>query len=414
MKKIFSLLLLSMLLIYGNVFADMAPPAMEYEATVSNPEGTIIYGRDPFGDYDKLYPNGKLSYGATVGVSYIEEHNNEQYTDVRNVQTEDGKEWGLILLKDLTKKTPWKMSDFTFGTEEYEEVILNEDGVEIYEWPSKLEKVVGKIPYGTTIKYKVANEEGYWDYVTYNGISGWIYGRSDSTGYLMENSKLMTTWRGASIHDINGNEIGTIPANTLIEKYYITSSGKDTFGTYYLTYNEISGYIDFNMDFKDEIATSWNDSQSEYTIDYDGAVLIGTDNEITLIPKGTTLKSTFIGGYQRFTNYNGKDGWVFERPGFPAGDDERAEWSLNRVKDAIKEATDFIQAKETNIDEDTKMQNNNTEKENNVEPSDNRIEVSTGETKLSPIQIILICILCAVVASLVTVIIITLINKKNK
>lgn len=422
MKKVFGLLLLSITLICGSVFADMAPPALEYEATVSNPEGAIIYGRDPYGDYDTLYPNGKLSYGATIGVSYIEEHNNEQYTDVRNVQTEDGKTWGLVLLKDLTKKTPWKMSDFTFKNLEGEDVVLAREGVEIYEWPSKSEKVLGKIPYGTLVKYKIANEDGFWGYVTYNGVNGWIHIINNSIGNLIKDGKLMTTWRGASILDINGKEIGKIPPNTLIEKTYRTNTGKDLFGTYYVIYNGVSGYIHFNDDFSDEVAIYWYDGPNgKFTINYDGAILIGTDNEIISIPEGTTLEYTFgDNGYQKFTNYNGKDGWVFERPGFPTGDEEAADRSLNRVREAIKEAIAFIQGEQKTSGEEMKVENDdieqiiNNESGENVINSDVQDNTSKNDIALSSIQVILICISCAVIASLVTAVIVVLINQKNK
>ena len=58
---------------------------------------------------------------------------------------------------------------------------------------------------------------------------------------------------GANIVDINDKKIGTIPANTVIEKYYLANNSHENNKTYYITYNGISGFISSDGNKDDEV-----------------------------------------------------------------------------------------------------------------------------------------------------------------
>ena len=394
MNKIISLFLtLIFMTICGNVFADYAPEALEYEVKVSNPQGTILWGYSS--DYDSYVEKRKLVYGERGTISFIEEFDNDLYARFENEN-----EWGMVLFKDLSRTKPWDMSEFIFGDYKWEETILNKNGVEIYEWPSKLEKVIGKIPYGTTIECKMANNEGYWFYLTYNGVSGWIYAKDESTGELYTKLKLMTTWKGASILDINRNEIGKIPANTVINEYYLANNSHNWNRTYYLTYNGISGYIDINGKYDDEVVV-FDNKKFIYTVDYDNAILIGTNNEIIDIPKGTELeiKEPWDWDYclLTFTSFSGKDGWIF-MPQFV--DDYE-------LQEAIKDAKDYIKYGKSNL--------NKKDNTKNVIDDNNENKIIKKSSKMSAKQIVIICVISSLIIAIITTVIIIVVNKnKNK
>ena len=365
-KKIFLFMVLFLVLFCGTVFADSAPMALQYEVKVTNQNGTDIYD---YSDKQNSYvKSGKLNYGDKGIISYIEEINNDLYA---RFMKEDNI-LGYVLFKDLSRTKPWDMSEFDFSNNtEYEENIINKNGVEIYKWPSKLEKVVGKIPYGTKIKCKVTYKEEHWFYVTYNGISGWIYAKDKSTGILEKNYKLMTTWKGATILDINDKKIGTIPANTVIQKYYLANN--------------------------DEVVEISNE-KTQYTVNSGNEFLIVSEKEKIDIPKGTILEVTEqvqIYNSLAYTNYNGKNGWIIMKDDY---DNYYSNSSSSEENNFSSEASSF--------DKSSIVENSNDKKEKD--------KIIINNNKKSGTEIVEICVISAIIIACITTVGIIIINKNKK
>lgn len=392
-KKIFLFMVLFLVLFCGTVFADSAPMALQYEVKVTNQNGTDIYD---YSDKQNSYvKSGKLNYGDKGIISYIEEINNDLYAEFMK----EDDVLGYVLFKDLSRTKPWDMSEFDFSNNtEYEENIINKNGVEIYKWPSKLEKVVGKIPYGTKIKCKVTYKEEHWFYVTYNGISGWIYAKDKSTGILEKDYELMTTWKGATILDINDKKIGTIPANTVIQKYYLANNSHHATNTYYLTYNGITGFINTNGKNDDEVVEISNE-KTQYTVNSGNEFLIVSEKEKIDIPKGTILEVTEqvqIYNSLAYTNYNGKDGWIIMKDDY---DNYYSNSSSSEENNFSSEVSSF--------DKSSIVENSNDKKEED--------KIIINNNKKSGTEIVEICVISAVIIACITTVGIIIINKnKNK
>ena len=97
MKKIvFSfLILIAVLFIGGQVYADDAPSEFKYKAYVSNKDGTDFYYNEYLKD-NKTYEKKvyKLEYGTVVTVNYISrDDNNELYASIEEIKINNEEYW---------------------------------------------------------------------------------------------------------------------------------------------------------------------------------------------------------------------------------------------------------------------------------------------------------------------------------
>ena len=67
-------------------------------------------------------------------------------------------------------------------------------------------------------------------------------------GYVgTEDNRVLYSKGAVKIYDSKGKNIGTIPANTPIEKYLILDYGIDFPYRYYVIYNNVKGYVSDEM-----------------------------------------------------------------------------------------------------------------------------------------------------------------------
>ena len=415
MKKLYLAIILGLIVLSNVVFADGAPPRMYYDAVISNPNGAAFYIHSG----DAIVQKGKLNQGTvvTINTSY-EKINNEVYVyadwyaSSQSERTYDVSNYayGLIQFKDMKKKEPWKLSDISFDKVYMDKYVLGKEGVSIYEWPSLSEKIIGQIPDGEFIKVKNAYEKQYneidgWYYVEYKGVKGWISNVAGATGTKNENSFLISSWRGARMYDKDGNIVGKIAPNTIFKDYYIIDYGSNY--SYYVEYKGENGYIKSN-----EIGSGTQSEISNYTVKYDGAVLIRDDGTFEDVPKGTILQYTANFYYKSrrviYTNYNGNSGWLFYEYY-----DETSEYyqkNVNEIKEIMNKIINHLD--EEYYYEEEKVEENKNDNIPTTTSAPIVIEkVSSDDFGLTPTEVLYICVLCAIIASLLTTILIVGMNK---
>ena len=378
---------------------------------------------------------------------------------------------GKVKLNDLTKKTPWNMNDFTILKEldndiahenkNFEYMIINNKGTEIYEWPSYVEKEVKKIPYGTKVEVKsyrynnpdISIEEGYekdyyngdlylnWTYVTYDGVSGWV--PSEDIGYkdLNANYSLISTYRGAKIYETSEDawmassnvstnnkpkEIGVIPSNTVIEDYYIIKSSYK-FSNIHLKYNGQWRWIvpAYSPEYNEEtVIFVYENELHRIVLDVD-YIFVGLNNKLSIIPKGTEIYEDYCNEYSTevadllFVNYNGEKGWAIKVNKYDLTDKEYKEKFdkvYNEIEEYLKKQKDTkteISNIETNQErnKDTDIINKNIETENNNQSVSNSNNTVTQINQNSANQMVTICVIIAISVTIVGVIILVVLNK---
>lgn len=416
MKKIITVLLcFTMMLVGSVVFADAAPPMLSYSVMVSNKNGATLYGYeyDSETDQGKLYENGTVPYGTSFTAYHIMTYQQGQYAYVYDAKAINGNGEGYISVKDLQKKTPWKMSDFSFNEySKHHVTVVGEKEINIYEWPFGGEKIIGKIPVGTEIEVQGIYDDFTWYYTSYNGIQGWLNTTTNALGTKNNlNKQFVTNWAGAPLYNSEGNEIGRIDGNVSITDYYSILGDE---GMYYLSYQDKLGYVrSWNV-----ASSLWEEGQ-RYTVNYDDAVLIGLDDEISSIPRGTVLEYHISGTYYGedcyspycLTNYLGKEGWVFYTHDWYVGNENEAEVyesEVNEIKLCIEQVKQEIEDKKNGILPEPIQEV--TKNEEKVDKPSNMPEPTSVKSSDS---LIIICVLCAVLASLVTLTLIILINKES-
>lgn len=418
MKKIVSfVLLISFILICNTVFADMGVPnSRAYKIKVENQNGVDALDWEFDENGNKIWHSvSHLNYGDEIII--MDESKIDGKTYLHTYLGAGMGQTNAYFLKDDVTEVEWNLNDFTFKESE-NLTVLYEEGVTIYEWPGKRYQKLGAIPYMTTMQAKGVQEYDEWYYITYNGISGWICGFSGALGRKVTDKEFMTLCGGMDIKGVNmesvendkgyafAKTIGHIKGNTIISEYYSTDPWTRMF---YVTYNGINGYI------RDDVAYSSNidlEKYGTYTVDYDEAVLIGTDNSVTEVPKGTVLNCTYYyvaqassEGIWFFTNYNGKEGWILA-PFYENGED---------IKRAVDERIAAIKLEEENSDRIESQENvqENTNTDTNSVQTSSKTEDLKEKATVSPTQLILLCVLCALVASFTTAVIVILVNKKK-
>ena len=338
-------------------------------------------------------------------------------------------------------------------------MVTNKKGTEIYEWPSFVEKTIKKIPYGTKIEVKSYrynnpdnNIEGYyeeqlyldWTYVTFDGVSGWV--PSDDIGYKNLNAEysLISTYRGANIYETSedawmassnvainnkSKEIGIIPANTVIEDYYIMKSSYKS-SNIHLKYNGKWGWIApaYSPEYNEEtVIFVYENDLNRIVLDVD-YIFVGLNNKSSIIPKGTEIYEDYCNEYSNdvadllFINHNGEKGWAIKVNRYELTEKEYKE-KFDKVYNEINE---YLKKQKN-----TKTEANNIEinqKENkdtdiineSIEPENNNQSVSNSNNTVTQIsqnpanQMVTTCVIIAVSVTIVGLIILVLLNKRKQ
>ena len=327
MKKL-KLLIISVMLVLipivsiNTVKADMASPIVtEYKARVKNPSGTTLY------DFD--YNNGKVSIKEIKHLDFD--------TIIKDVETEETINnelygyspslGGYIKLTDIEAFGNIDLDTFNnFGSGK---LYVFREGAYLYKGPSKTYgKVDGNVmlPVGTVVEYEYSDV--LFAYVTYNGVSGWVYYYQRSMGPYEEGSSLASieSTELITIEDTilyndpftKTKKIFTIPNGTKLTSKYEYIYDRATY--YYVEYNGNAGWIVNDIGLLRENAKIFNRSTPikicKNRVNEEETTC---SDVITTIPKNkiTSVKYVTENGYNTwfFVNYDGKTGWVFDNEG---------------------------------------------------------------------------------------------------
>lgn len=307
MKKIFSLLLITILLLIPTfvVKADMDGPAtIKFDMVVVDPNGIDYY------DYEDNKA-GHLNKNDKFTVNY-------EYNDTFNISVGDNtytikKSSGVASLATEEVDPKTYKSDLIEKYNSEKEVLVYKD-VDIRKGPASVYKKVGSIKKNTKIKfqYRIGGSEEYnningasYIYVEYNGVKGWVE-TLDSKILFPEEGKYIVP-RDLKI------ACAVIPKNTILKTKYKSDQWS---GNALFTYN---GCTDLIHIFKDDnifevgnsLATAKKDIEVYQYFDNSG-------NKIMTIPNGA--KFTEISYYtdnpydeairHLYVSYNGKEGWI--------------------------------------------------------------------------------------------------------
>jgi len=404
LKTISKYLLLLILFIPCFVKADMGPPMMtEYQVRVTNPNGTTAINTE--GEEIRTF-----KYDEIIKVNYEKIINNELY----------GGNFGELVKLSDTKLVTDVVDLEKFKNERKQKYYIFDDTNVLYKGPSK---TYGKVEPETTLKKGSIVETEYydqlWAYVEQDGVKGWVYTYTYTDVAPYEEQPGMaiyaTDWYNGSVKVKKTIEekkiykspkekevIATIPKDTNVNIIYVYND-EPKFPYYYVSYDgkkgwvkaeaiEIEGNSFLNM--LNQVVTT----NSTYKVDNSNGISMykeynSTSEILETIPNNTILdvKYELIGNYHwpwYQVEYNGKTGWV--------------------------------KGENVKIDDNgttSQPDNNNTEEEqetNIPNTEDTTMEKDEEQEKLSPREIIIICITTAVVASLTAFVTIKLINKKKE
>lgn len=302
MKKL-KYLLFILLFIPCMVKADMGAPELKpYEMIVTNPDGIDYYESS-----EDTTPVGKLKKNQKFKVEY--EYDNEYTIDIGNDDNYFLKSLdGTVLVKDSLDPTVDKGDYIHELKTPNEAIVYNEDGVNIFEGPSKIYKKVGFIPKDTklTYKYYIASDEESIThiYVEYKGKKGWVE-------ILSKNVLIAKKQDFIAMDDykISGT---TIPKNTIIRSYYKSDAWSRVS---LIEYNDCTDLISSYDEFSKLLYVSKRNATAKrnFTV-YTESGNNGT--ELITIPENAKL--LLIASYsqrgvdesQNYVEYNGKRGWI--------------------------------------------------------------------------------------------------------
>lgn len=386
MKHIKKLFILLLLCVPCFVKADMGAPMLrEFEIVVVNPDGV---------NYEPLqYSDVSDPHLAKDQVVVVEsEYDGKYYISVRE---EDGTLTGIGTINSLEGFSivqevvdPTK-NENDLSIKKYDSkqkaIVYSENGVNIYQGPSKIYKNVGTIKKGAKLEYQYAidGEGGItYIYVDYNGKKGWVE--------ILEKNVLIQNEAQYIFRVDVESECGIIPKNTIIKPEYKTDRWSRSA---LFEYNKCKTLL--NIFKSDDIITLYNGkAKSKVEI----AVYDDSDktNLITTIPANTEFKyyggtdATFGSLDIQYVEYEGKRGWSF----------------------ASLEDYEI-----TNIEYDDYANLDNSDKEGKKETKKNTKKETKKENKILNIdskEFVILCVAAGVIVSLTALVIILLINKKKK
>lgn len=419
MKKVLLITVVCLLAIISlqlTVLADMGAPEIEpYKASVSNVNGANYYNGEEV--------VGKLEYGTVIDVAYeyMEGEENELKASFASVENEFQyytiNVSDIIVLEETGKIEYDKESKISM-------IIIAEDGVEISKGPAyAYEKTGVTIPKGTEITgYRTTNMGGAspWLYVTYEGTSGWVCELNGAIGYKTseyETVKLLTPRKTSIYKDTSYKTVvEVIPANTILTDFLYLDDWSQAF---YVTYEGVSGYLS-NGNCAVNYPWLENDSKTfTYELNYPAKLYkegnAASEVLIENIPEGTELEYAF-GEDIRFagwiyTTYNNISGWVYY---LEDGTDYE-----NYLQDAVyPENTDVPvvdNEKETSKDtNDENVTENEVVENGNIVKNEAVEENEPPTTSFSGTQIVILCIMFAIIIAVTSFVTIALVNRKKK
>lgn len=419
-KNICLIVLFIFIFMAGSVFADAGVPVIkEYKVEVTNPDGAYLYNTKLLNDKYEMIMSSKVKFGDILDASYDTEFNGKHYVMINKEHNsgEYGEFLGYIPLEDVRGVTEGlSLSEYEIAESSTKMTVLKKEGVNVYEWPSYSYDIVGNIPYKNVVDgYRTVANEG-WYYVSIDGIEGFICELNGTLGTKnAEGKSFMTTFRGASVLDEDGKIIGQLPKNTIFNDYY-NLDGRSW--KIYVNYNGLSGAVDI-LDVAFDMNEEWLKDRTKYTVQYDGIVLIGIDNSITNIPKGTVLECKYMennngSNLWAFTSYEGKKGWVYCLNVYNF--DLSQEYNQDIISDGLLEIEKAVNEvkKSSPIESGENINEVKVVSGEDLSSGESEIiETEKGKDSLTSTQIVLICVLCALVASITTAVVIILINKKK-
>lgn len=250
MKKYLSLLFIIMLGFGFYVKADAGPPAVaKYKIIVINKNGAACY-EDETG---KVKTGESMPYNKIVYAFFeIKGDYSEVYYDL-----DDGSSRSCyVSVKDIAPKD----SKFGVNNEDVEKitpvkaVILANGGLNLRKGPSTLFGRIITVKQGevVTLTHKTGT---YWYYANYNGNTGWMTGENRYFGY--ENDGIIYSYDDINIYDTKdiNKKIGTIPKFTEVTDYLVVVepyAERESNSNYYVNYKGLKGVIISSVPFKVE------------------------------------------------------------------------------------------------------------------------------------------------------------------
>lgn len=292
MKKLFYLMILSILIIPISVKADMGAPAIKtYKATPVSKEGATLYS----GIYEENPEAvGKIEYNEVVTVTSETKINGKVYADACNKK----EVCGSVLLSDL--KLSSKTNDLSEYNLKYVGRIFSDKAIEIYEYPGYIYKKLGKsIPSGTVFLASNYDSVGTWIKVSYDGVTGYI-DTDDEAAMLLYNGEAIV-----------GNEV--------YKEFYLSNP----FGRS-IAYNESGKYNIASYNYECSV---WHNKTDEFELVKD----IGLSDNYLSEKKSSTLKGgakvkiiydcSYQGVAAFYVESNGAKGWI----SYTEWDDDKSE-----------------------------------------------------------------------------------------
>ena len=403
MKKYLSILLIMILGFTFYVKADAGPPAVaQYKIIVTNKNGAACYDWEGKNKTGVVIPYGKEVstwtevYGNFLDVNYTGSNGEEIscYVQVKDVAAKDST--FSINNSDVEKITPVKA------------VILANGGLNLRKGPSTLFGRITTIKQGevVTLKYRTGT---YWYYAEYKGNKGWITGQSSYFGY--EDERIIYSYKNIDIYDIKNKDkkIGTIPKYTEVTDFldlvYYHSDSPDEGGIYYVNYKGIKGIIREYVPFK---------VNGKVKLDKD----VKSDNGKTLT-KGNTYDYTIQfcedeeaeGGLgYKCTLYIPSIGGSISMPdGFTTSDEK----TIKKTSGFIGEGL-YGEAKTTVVTPSPSGSSEPNEIEPTTEPNNTTPPNNESKGLKLSTEMLIICIMGAVILALTAYIIIKLANTNKK
>ena len=437
MKKTISIILivLAIILIHTNVFADMDAPSVDpYTAYINNVNGAPYYGYGGPEDNYSLVQKGILDYETQVEIRYEEEQKGKIYGHF-DFKDDDGVyNFGLIELSNLTVLNEDALKDYSPDyNNPLKFKVLKKDGIEIHKGPANIYEVIGKtIPFGTDITvYNFKGKDSYtapWFYISYGGVVGYVCELDGVLGSISKYTKSIKTLYETNIYDnasdYNYDETldkpsGTIPANTILTSFLETDPWSRML---YITDDRYTGYVNeydistLSYEIYNRVITVPSGDLILYETAYKNSSEDSNEenkNEstiLTTIPAGTVL----VVSYEQYdirgegwinVTYNGKEGWVY----IP---DEVLYANLD-LND--EDYNNLVSQTGVEVDNTVFTPQKSSEDSNNIiveEVTNTTADVQKAGMSLA--QMAIICIVAGVIIGVTAVVGIIYLNKKNK
>lgn len=293
------------------VRADAGGPSFtEYDVIVSNAQGTDIVSFDYDGSKQVATVVKHVEYNDIIKNIYMEEYiNDELYgfcpSDNGYVKLSDVKPYGNI---DFTK-----FENYASG-----KIYVYKEGAYLYKGPSSVYGKVDKevmIPVGTELEYTYRDD--LFAYVTYKGVSGWVYIYDFEFGpYKDVSSAIIMEKRNGNLYTVSDTYLYTLPEYGEKEKTYIPKNTKIDFKYvykynkgYYVEYNGKKGWI------LDKVGIIENDLKLFTHLEgVNICETVDCTKNVGKIPKNTIVPveyGIYDGEAWYYVNYNGIKGYVY-------------------------------------------------------------------------------------------------------